>query len=552
MATKDVYTTVDSKDGLILVETFKGRYKGYKQSLLVNELNEMEVEFLVCARCKGVMRNACQIGNEQISVCEICAGLHIGTHPVLKQRKKILEIKAKCPLTTRRCKWNGTLADIFNHIDVCQEFLVECEYDCGDIFKRCELTNHLRNVCSNRYISCEYCQDKIVYKELNQHFEDCLELSVLCPINCGANIIRKKIESHIETDCPNTKLKCSYERFGCKEVVQRCKMEEHNNTKESNHLEMTSSFAFDKIERLENTIAQLKEELEKLKKADIQKELKAEIATKAEIKRVNELESKLNEITKTQERIEVEKKKELQALESRMENEITQVHKQQREENNRLSKEISVLKADLINNKSGTDSKLQEIEAILEKMTFPMIMHNFIKKEPLSTFVNDCGKRGVFLHSGPTLRYEIQWKVPNLSLVIGYKAGTVVNVWITVGNKFLKPMEYKFKLTLINNLNTKESLTFESPFIKLQPKLNEVKKGTDNNAEFPIAEIPLRTLSEARFRTAKQEIAFTLQIQEVEDFSKMKLIHNPIRRSFSTLDRYEEGASRCEVYSSHH
>ena len=74
MATGKSYNSIDSKEQLILVQTGKGNFGGYKQDLLVNTFNEMEIEFYVCTQCKGVMRNACQMGEEQIPVCETCVG----------------------------------------------------------------------------------------------------------------------------------------------------------------------------------------------------------------------------------------------------------------------------------------------------------------------------------------------------------------------------------------------------------------------------------------------------------------------------------------------
>ena len=74
MATAKSYNSIDSKEQLILVHTGKGKFGGYKQDLLVNTFNEMEIEFYVCTQCKGVMRNACQLGEEQIPVCETCVG----------------------------------------------------------------------------------------------------------------------------------------------------------------------------------------------------------------------------------------------------------------------------------------------------------------------------------------------------------------------------------------------------------------------------------------------------------------------------------------------
>ena len=73
MATHNGYNERDRKEELYLVEIFEGKYRGYKQSLLVDELDEMENDLFVFTECKGIMKNACQTGDDQISVCERCA-----------------------------------------------------------------------------------------------------------------------------------------------------------------------------------------------------------------------------------------------------------------------------------------------------------------------------------------------------------------------------------------------------------------------------------------------------------------------------------------------
>ena len=175
---------------------------------------------------------------------------------MMKARKKIPELKVNCPLATKGCKWNATLSEVSQHLDVCQKFLIECKYDCGVIIKRCELNNHCNNECVNKEVSCEHCRSMIVYKELNQHFKECPEFQLLCPNNFATSWNRKQIDSRFETDCPNTVVECRYERFGCKQVVKRCEMEEHEKTNETKHLEMTTLFAVDKIENLEKTLSE--------------------------------------------------------------------------------------------------------------------------------------------------------------------------------------------------------------------------------------------------------------------------------------------------------
>ena len=261
MATDKTYNSIDSKEQLMLVETGRGTFGGYKQNMSIISLNEMQIEFYVCSKCRGIMRNACELGEEQILVCETCVG-DKEYRPMMKARQRIPELKVNCPLATRGCAWNATLSEVEAHLDVCQEFNVKCKHGCGVILKRCEQENHFSNECLNRIVSCEHCQNKIAHRDLKQHYKECLEFPLLCPNNCGANLTRKQTDPHIETDCPNATVKCRYERFGCREVVRRCEMDNHNKTTESKHLEMSTFFAVNKVDRLEQTNLRLRERME--------------------------------------------------------------------------------------------------------------------------------------------------------------------------------------------------------------------------------------------------------------------------------------------------
>ena len=420
MATGKTYNSIDSKEQLILVQTGKGKFGGYKQDLLVNTLNELEIEIYVCTQCKGVMRNACQVGEEQIPNCETCVGEKETILPTMKARQKIPQLKANCPLATRGCQWNSTLSEVDTHLDVCQEFLVKCNYDCGIILKRCELNNHYSNECLNREISCEHCLNKTVYRDLNRHYEECLDFPLLCPNSCGANLSRKQTDSHIETDCPNTIVKCRYERFGCKEVIKRCEMEEHTKTNEIKHLEMTTLFAVNEIERLRIQFSQM-------------------------------------------------------------------------------------------------NNVIERQSAIIENLTYPVVLRDTLKESDFNLM------RSIFRRYQIT-RIEISWRFINLILKFDYSSRDSIPVSITMEyNKVMSPLakwpfEGRFKLTIIDRVNTNNSLVYESPVVKLQPK-PEPEQGFNLKEQHPnqfeIALIP-KNLLEDRFRTGRGNIELTLQIQEAE------------------------------------
>ena len=204
MASNKTYNGIDLIEQLLFIETKKGEFRGFKQDFLLTSLHEVEKEFYVCSKCNGLMRNACQIGEEQMLVCELCADQGDKPLPMAKSRKKISELRTKCPLETRGCGWKGTIAEIEIHLNACSEFIIECTNKCDVIMKRSELTKHCMNECENREVNCQHCKVQMKYKELGKHYSICIEFPSKCPNECLKGLPRKELKAHIENDCPNT------------------------------------------------------------------------------------------------------------------------------------------------------------------------------------------------------------------------------------------------------------------------------------------------------------------------------------------------------------
>ena len=220
-------------------------------------MSEIETDFYVCTECTGVMRNACQTGEEQNLVCEVCVKEGVPSQIMGKSRNKILELQAKCPLATRGCSWNGKIAEVEEHLNVCKKVVVKCYNACDVILPRSELDLHLIHSCVKRRVTCEHCSKYSMYNELTNHYLKCLEYQVSCPNNCSINLKRKLLDSHLELECPNMVVECPYRKFGCEQEVLRCELEEHKKTNQIQHLESTSKFAIREIEQLKQTNIQL-------------------------------------------------------------------------------------------------------------------------------------------------------------------------------------------------------------------------------------------------------------------------------------------------------
>ena len=214
-SSRKTYNNIDSNEQLMYVEVTKNKFTGYRRELLVRSLSEVETDFYVCTECKGVMRNACLVGEVQNLVCEVCVKEGVPAMSMVKSRNKILELQAKCPLATRGCNWNGKMAEVVEHLMICDKVIVKCYNACDVILPRSELNPHLTFSCMKRPVICKYCYECFMYEELTNHYLTCLEYQVPCPNNCNVNLKRKLLDSHLELECPNMVVECPYKKYGC-------------------------------------------------------------------------------------------------------------------------------------------------------------------------------------------------------------------------------------------------------------------------------------------------------------------------------------------------
>ena len=276
MATRKTYNSIDTKDILLLVERENGNFGGYNMNLLLDSLSPLEVQLLVCTRCKGVMNEACQVGEDQLHMCEGCMGEGDEFQPMKLSRNSVPGLKSKCPLNTRGCTWVGNLSETEEHLEVCQEFVISCSSDCGVILKRSELDTHALE-CRLLKVECNHCGSNILNKESEAHYDVCPDMDIECPNGCSLSLKRRESLDHIEVDCPNTLVSCPFSSFGCKNLVKRCELEEHQETKESKHTQLQLNFALTKI-------AVMEEERKKVEKqyAEDVAELKDRLDTQEE------------------------------------------------------------------------------------------------------------------------------------------------------------------------------------------------------------------------------------------------------------------------------
>ena len=237
------------------------------------------------------------------------------------------------------------------------------------------------------------------------------------------------------------------------------------------HLEMTTFFAVDKIEKLEETNSKLSKEVIRI--GDLER------SAKSDAEKIAGLEATISQ----------------------------------------LKEDLSERERANIREHSQMLSIIEKQSATIESLSYPVVLRDTIKKIDLKERI------GRFLLFGTIGSYDFSWRFINLRLIFrnqyeGNIPASIIMIFNNVMSPQLKwPFEGRFKLTIIDRVNRYNSLVYESAVVKLQPEQESEQGFTLKEkypSEFKIATIPRNLLLEEKFLTENRYIQFTLQIQEAE------------------------------------
>ena len=233
----------DVRESLLYIHTEEG-FNGYRRELLITQLTPIEESFLVCIRCKGIMREACSTNEGLLQVCFLCIENPEGPYQnVASARKSVLELKVKCPLSKRKCGWKGKMCDISKHLDDCPCYIVECSLDCGDIIQRGDVYLHQTTDCPMKPIKCEYCDNQFSPIKLIDHEEECKNTPTLCSNQCGMQVKKVNVDYHLKSECPLALSPCSFAQYGCgATLMKREEVNEHMRKNNELHTALLSEY----------------------------------------------------------------------------------------------------------------------------------------------------------------------------------------------------------------------------------------------------------------------------------------------------------------------
>ena len=233
-------------------------------------------------------------------------------------------------------------------------------------------------------------------------------------------------------------------------------MEEHKKTNETKHLEMTTFFALDKIEKLEETNCKLSKEAIRIR--DLERSAGEKIAN---------LEKTLSE------RERANKKEHSQML-----------------------------------------SIIEKQSATIESLSYPVVLRDTIKEIDKRSYYSRFLPDYSYDISWRSINLRLRFRNQDLAEI---PVSIIINKIMSPKLKW--PFKGRFKLTIIDKVNPDNSLVYESAVVKLQPKqLPELGFTLKEKYpyEFEIATIPKDLLFEERFTTENRDTELTLQIQEAE------------------------------------
>ena len=230
----------------------------------------------VLTSCCG--QHFCQVCVSKILIdnkpCPYCKSTGFSIFFDKKQKRRVLALKVHCDKRAEGCQWVGNLGELENHLgENCRFIEVNCPNKCRLAILRQLLAEHQANDCPNRPHSCQYCQLKATYKEIqDNHLPVCPKYPVSCLNECGVSPLeRDQLEDHLR-ECPLQLVECELREMGCEEMVKRKDLVRHMEEGTQKHLTLMASKYLKTQADMYQYISELKRENEGLKREAMQKD----------------------------------------------------------------------------------------------------------------------------------------------------------------------------------------------------------------------------------------------------------------------------------------
>ena len=228
--------------------------------------------------CFDCLRPLTRDGNVTCPVCRTELK-EAEIYPNNMAKRAILNLMIYCDKQEEGCTWKGELRQRDEHNKECGHVLEVCDNFCEESVLRKDIKKHKESECSRRMVGCDYCDSRLEYRQLADHYKICDKYPVACHYLCGVQVARKDLKTHIskEGECPKSSLKCDFETAGCQFIGNRKALQHHLNNETVSHLSLAMQSVRNLAGRLvnaekkqEETENQLEETEKKLAMAEKQ------------------------------------------------------------------------------------------------------------------------------------------------------------------------------------------------------------------------------------------------------------------------------------------
>ena len=184
--------------------------------------------------------------------CPMCKEPNLATMPDKFYKRKVNELKVRCPNKGSGCEWVGDFRSMDQH----------------------------SNSCPKRPCQCDFCGFKGTYEVVtNDHSPVCVKYPEPCPNQCEIGTVpRCDMEKHL-TQCPLQLVECEFAQAGCHERIPRQDLPRHMEEGAQRHLLSMSLFNLNltrelhqKMDEKDRQIATLQEQNRELQQQGKQTE----------------------------------------------------------------------------------------------------------------------------------------------------------------------------------------------------------------------------------------------------------------------------------------
>ncbi|GFQ84770.1 uncharacterized protein TNCT_187111 [Trichonephila clavata] len=208
------------------VQSCPMQFRCRRCSTLDSSLNRARCGHGFCGRCVSMVRAArfqCPVDSRSVEKKELVVDKEI--------KDKILELSVYCLQKKRGCKKTLILKELETHLESCGYVPVSCPCSCGLQVTKRELAQHLTSTCDRRLVSCPFCQEDVVFKDMDGHNDVCGKRPVTCP-HCKAEVKREQLPTH-EISCPMKPRSCVLSEAGCQFKGTAEELENHSSDVQS-------------------------------------------------------------------------------------------------------------------------------------------------------------------------------------------------------------------------------------------------------------------------------------------------------------------------------